>query len=226
MKRAWTRAERLALGSLLITIAGILVAIFLPELRGILNLHSESASVPIRNPSRGDKPTHAFTGPPQRDSTEHIETRSMHVSAKKMWTDTGIRVNVGDHISIDATGLANASGVHTDGAFKWVGPNGWGYTPEFTNAENGQPMNWIYVLGKGSSLGCMTGKIGSHGAPFMVGSSYMFVAQERGNLFLGFNDHISDWQGNPIFGLDNDGVTWPDNGGGFLARIRKRDGIL
>ena len=56
----------------------------------------------------------------------------------------------------------------------------------------------------------------------MVGSSHTFTAQEGGTFFLGFNDHISDWQGNIIYGLDKDGIVWEDNAGAFTATIRKQ----
>jgi hypothetical protein len=224
MNGEWTRAEKLAMYSLIVAIVGVLVALFIPELRRTLSLNPERDLI-----SPNNSPTNASTIHTPPASTEaskqrrekRIETKTVTVSAKKMWTDTGVQVRKGDYIVIEASGQANASGVSTDGAYKWVGPDGWGHAPKFNAGNTNNPMRWVWVLGSESSLGCMTGKIGRNGRPFMVGSSYTFTAQENETLYLGFNDHISDWQGNIIYSLDEDGIVWEGNGGSFIATIRK-----
>jgi hypothetical protein len=225
MRSEWTRAERLAFYSLLVAIIGVLVALFFPELRERLGLKSKGVSI-----SSSNQPTNASTPNTPPTSTDEstqkretrTETKTITVSAKKMWTDTGVQIRKGDYIIIEASGQANASGVATDAAYKWVGPDGWGYAPKFNNGNTGQPMRWVLVLGSESSLGCMTGKIGKYGRPFRVGSYHTFTAKENGTLYLGFNDHISDWQGNIIYSSDEDGVVWEDNDGAFTATIRKQ----
>ena len=102
------------------------------------------------------------------------------------------------------------------------GPRWLGLCPKFNNGNTGQPMRWVLVLGSESSLDCMTGKIGGYVRPFRVGSYHTFTAQESGTLYLGFNDHISNWQGNIIYSTDEDGVVWEENEGAFTATIRKQ----
>lgn len=157
------------------------------------------------------------TKPPSKKE----ESKTVTVSAQRMWTDTNIQLKNGDLIEINASGKANASGVSTDGAYKWVDPDGWGYAPEFTNGETGEPMRWTYVLGRGTSLMCLTGKVGKNGQPFKVGRYYTFTASENGTLYLGANDVISDYKGNILYSLDETGIIWPDNGGAFTATVKR-----
>jgi hypothetical protein len=223
MNGEWTRIERLALYTLLIAIVGVLVALFIPEIRRML-LSSEQSLIspnglPTDTSTKNTPPTSSEF--PKQKSEKQIQTKTVTVSAKLMWTNTGVELRTGDYIKIEASGQCNASGVTTDGAYKWVGPDGWGYSPKFNAGNTDKPMRWVYVLGSESSLGCMTGKVGRNGKPFMVGNSYTFTAPENGTLYLGFNDNISDWQGNIIHSLNEEGVIWDDNGGAFTATIRK-----
>jgi hypothetical protein len=154
-------------------------------------------------------------------ASSQAQTKTVTVSAQRMWTDTGIDATAGDLLEITASGRANASGVSTDAAYKWVGPDGWGYEPEFNNGETGERMRWVYVLGSNSSLVCLTGKVGNSGTPFKVGSNYTFTAEQDGRLYLGVNDAISDYKGNVIYNGNETGTIWPDNGGSFIANVKR-----
>lgn len=154
-------------------------------------------------------------------ASPQTQSKTITVSGQRMWTDTGIDVKSGELLEINASGRANASGVSTDGAYKWVGPDGWGYAPEFNNSETGEPMRWVYVLGSNSSLMCLTGKVGTNGTPFKVGSNYSFTADQTGRLYLGVNDVISDYKGNVLYRGDETGTIWPDNGGSFIANVKR-----
>ena len=149
------------------------------------------------------------------------ETKIITVSAQRMWTDTNVQLKNGDLVEINASGKVNASGVSTDPAYKWVDPDGWGYAPEFKNGETGEPLRWTYVLGPGTSLMCLTGKVGPNGQPFKVGRHYLFTAQENGTLYLGANDVISDYKGNIVYTLDESSIIWPDNGGAFTVNVKR-----
>jgi hypothetical protein len=159
-------------------------------------------------------------------STETTESPSaetpnnIYVDAQQMWTDTGIQLSKGDTLNITASGQANACTISGDAANKWVSPDGWGYTPQFNMGDGGEPTNWIYVLGKGTSLECLTGKIGKRGKPFRVGSSFSSDVNQTGTLYLGVNHAISDWKGNIVLSLNEGGKIWPDSAGGFTAKIK------
>lgn len=146
------------------------------------------------------------------------QAKTIIVDAQRMWTDCSIQIRKGDLIKIEASGQVNACTAPGDGANKWVGPDGWGYQPEFNIA--GVRTDWVHVLGRGTSLECLTGKIGKKGMPFKVGRYSRFTAQEAGVLYLGVNHVISDYQGHIIHSLDEEGVIWPGSAGSFSATVQ------
>lgn len=121
-------------------------------------------------------------------------------------------------MGIKAFGKVNTYTVSSDGSYKWVGADGWGYQPEFNRA--GKPNLYIPVLGKGSSFMCLIGKTGATGNPFKVGSNFTFTADTNGVLYLGINDSIQDPDGNPITSDDNQ--YWRENAGSFNVKITRK----
>lgn len=144
-------------------------------------------------------------------------SKDVSVDAQFMWTDTFLDVRVDDKISITASGQVNASTSPGDAANKYVGPDGWGYQPTFS--VNGKPARWLQVLGPGSSLECLTGKIGDQGSPFKVGSSYSFTVTESGRLFLGVNHVVSDSDGIRRWQNNERGRIWTGSDGSFEAHV-------
>ena len=91
------------------------------------------------------------------------------VDATQAWTSTGININAGDTLTIVVNGVATTNNNNDP---VWVGPEGWGVF------DNSDPIPaWSVV-----------GKIGSGGIPFYVARLTSFVANESGELSLGFFD--------------------------------------
>jgi len=128
--------------------------------------------------------------------------KSIIVDANSMWTETGLSLEAGDILTVDATGQVNGNTNKDDLAFKWVGPDGWGEDPTLNWWVAGAPAVWVHVLGRGSSFMCLTGRIG-HGAPFKVGSHFQASAGSAGDLLLGINSPISDHMGRTIRNIDD-----------------------
>ncbi len=174
----------------------------------------------LNSKSKDNSPTISDTSSKSSTSEQQISrktSKQISVDAQYMWTDTTIDLKQGDFVSISATGKVTATTSPGDAANKWVGPDGWGYQPQFNN--QGKPNRWIQVLGSGSSLECMTGKVGENGAPFKVGSSYSFTANQSGRLYLGVNHVVSDVEGNRLWSNNELGRIWKGSAGNFDARI-------
>src|SRR5687768_17551626 len=73
---------------------------------------------------------------PTSTVTKTVSGRSVTVNPAVVWNDTGIQVNKGNSVAIQATGQVNV-GSPGDGADKWVSPSGWGEIPAFFC--NGKP---------------------------------------------------------------------------------------
>jgi hypothetical protein len=153
------------------------------------------------------------TPTPRQTSTTQVA-----VDAQFMWTDTKLGLTAGDRVSVSATGQATATTLQGDGAYKYVGPDGWGEQPQFYD-NDGKPHRWQLVLGSGSSMECLMGKVGSDGTPFKVGSSHSFTASGSGRFYLGVNHVVSDAKGDRLWNNDERGRIWTGSGGSFDARI-------
>ncbi len=140
------------------------------------------------------------------------------VEARRMWTDSGIQIRAGDSVDIQASGKVNSCLNPNDASSRWVGPDGWGYQPQFF--LYGRPNLYVPVLGAGSSLMCLTAKVGSRGAPFKVGRRFVFKAPCTGTLHLGVNDAIRDYMARPI--TSDEDIAWSDNAGAFKVYVRLR----
>lgn len=144
---------------------------------------------------------------------DQVVSKNIEVPANRMWTDTGADVKVGDVITIEASGEVNGS-LRNNAANRWVGPDGWARPPTIPSYSKA-----TWVLGRGTSFMCLTGKIGESGEPLKIGSSYSFTARTSGILFLGINDEVVDENGNIV---SDEGLGWKDNAGSFSVQINIR----
>jgi hypothetical protein len=90
------------------------------------------------------------------------------------WIDTGIRLEVGELIEIDAEGEATH-----DGGASWSGPAG------DTNDDKRQYNLAEFPLDNHNAL---VGRIGGDGIPFLIGEHASFAVDNAGTLYLGVND--------------------------------------
>jgi hypothetical protein len=155
-------------------------------------------------PNNPERSTKAEAQPEPTRETRNLIT----IDARRMWTDTGISLNQGDVVEIEASGEVNGS-VRNIQANKWVGPNGWQRPPRVTGGA-------VWVLGNNSSYMCLIGRIGSE-RPFKVGIHSILTATVPGRLYLGVNDEVVDEVSRPI---TEDSPGWKDNAGAFTAIIR------
>jgi len=130
-------------------------------------------------------PSTEITPPPTPAPRTKAEdgSSSIVVDAKKMWTPTAISVKEGQVIRIEADGTVTSSTSRKDGAFRWVGPAGWGYEPRFGIGQ------YHLLLGHGSSYMCLAARIGD-AEPFNASPVGRFTAANAGQLFLGVNDVV------------------------------------
>src|SRR5208337_1127558 len=117
--------------------------------------------------------------------------KTLTVPSNGPWTDTGVDLNVGDTVSVDASG-----NVRFSAEIPSVGPSG----DQPTCLVNPNPRV-PYVA---PELPChsLIGRIGLSGPIFEVGSSGRFRAAIAGRLYLGVNDNF-----------------FPDNSGNWTVQI-------
>jgi len=94
------------------------------------------------------------------------------VPADQTWTETGIRVAVGQELRITAKGTVYA------GPALSCGPTGFADRPEWDRYS---------VLPSAPHI-ALIGRIGSDGEPFYVGDSFTSGVERSGMLYLGIND--------------------------------------
>jgi len=136
------------------------------------------------------------------------------VDARQVWTSTSVTVDKQDRLEIRAEGEVNVASP-SNGADKWVGPDGWGYIPLLYC--NGQPCK--YKFRTADSLGCLIGRIGN-GKPFKVGSNYSTTVTNGGTLYLGVNDAVSDYDGRVLDDSNAAALMFSDNRGSFTVLVR------
>ena len=118
---------------------------------------------------------------------------STHVAA---WKNTGLFLNEGDTFALTATGIAAESP---------AGMAGGGRTPD----GGGGPCGGC-IADIPNSVYALVGKIGTDlGDEFVVGSSFMGVANDTGFLYLGFNDNHY-WDNLGFFTVSTAQVPEPD----------------
>jgi len=89
------------------------------------------------------------------------------------WIDTGITLEVGERIEIDAEGEATH-----DGGASWSGPNG------DTNGD----VRFNLAEFPLDNHNALVGRIGGDGVPFLIGEHASFAVDNAGTLYLGVND--------------------------------------
>ncbi len=103
----------------------------------------------------------------------HSELIEKRVYAYRDWQSTGVRVNQGDLVEIEASG-------------EWL------YTPEEYHGPEGHAVfvaPGFYPVA-GAAGGALLGRIGEAGQLFNVGAGATFQAWEHGILYLRINDDI------------------------------------
>ena len=120
-------------------------------------------------PSRGN------TGPADTRDGQGTPTRTITVSANQLWTPTGIRVNQGDPLRLQATGQISLR-------------------PNDAKDVAIPPGSLIGRYAPNSPLpralaGALIGRIDS-GQPFGIGNQTSIVAPASGMLYLGVNDDV------------------------------------
>ena len=101
---------------------------------------------------------------------------SVVVPGTVQWTDTGIDLSIDDTVLIEADGAVTPS----KGDEALYGPEGVPNRPDARvfNVEGLEEVNHNSLIGR----------IGEAGAPFLVGSQLLSIADTEGRLFLGIND--------------------------------------
>ncbi|MBI1992123.1 MAG: alkaline phosphatase family protein [Candidatus Omnitrophica bacterium] len=124
--------------------------------------------------------------------------RTVVVNASQAWTDTGIEVQPGTLLHVEAEGAAwvmrprlweRLTGWSTD---RRVGPQGTYLWPEPFRSLHQQPRSPFPLPAMADGpypAFALIGKIGALGDPFYIGARYDGVAAEAGRLWLGINDH-------------------------------------
>jgi len=140
---------------------------------------------PANSIAPGSTPTASKATPTSTPSTTSATTAAAASSARKLvteidvpaardWTDTGIDLNAGDHVTIAATGnVQPALGAA-------VGPAG--MARSWNDLVKSLPVN-------GAGTGALIGRIGDDPAtvPFLVGAEKQITITRAGRLFLGVN---------------------------------------
>lgn len=104
--------------------------------------------------------------------TQNLQGGDIIVSGKKQWTRTGIHIEKGDRIEINASGKVYAN------SSVFGNPDGITNRPDWD----------YYCIVKGKAHAGLIARIGDEKA-FFVGSSYSFTADASGELILGVNDN-------------------------------------
>lgn len=103
----------------------------------------------------------------------HSELIAKRIFAYRDWQSTGVRIDQGDRVKIEAHG-------------EWL------YTPDEYHGPAGHPIlpaPSFYPIASGSG-GALIGRIGETGLRFVVGESANMQAREHGILYLRINDDI------------------------------------
>jgi hypothetical protein len=111
-----------------------------------------------------------------------VLSRVVTVPGTQQWTDTGVDLEPGEKITIQAAGSVQ----HAPGG-PFVGPDG----------DNRPELRQFSILPDSPHV-ALIGKVNTDGQPFPVGSSLRRTADEKGRLFLGVNDK----------GVDNNSGTF------------------
>jgi len=106
-------------------------------------------------------------------SRHHSELLAKRIYAYRDWQSTGVRIDQGDRVEIQAEG-------------EWL------YTPDEFHGPAGHPRfpaPSFYPVSSGSG-GALIGRIGDTGGRFVVGERINMQATQHGILYLRINDDI------------------------------------
>lgn len=106
-------------------------------------------------------------------SRNHNELLAKKIYAYRDWQSTGVRIDQGDRVEIEAEG-------------EWL------YTPDEVHGPAGHPRfpaPSFYPVSSGSG-GALIGRIGETGGRFVVGERINMQATQHGILYLRINDDI------------------------------------
>lgn len=106
-------------------------------------------------------------------SRKHSDLIAKRIYAYRDWQSTGVRVDQGDLVEIEAEG-------------EWL------YTPDEFHGPGGHPVYpaaSFYPISSGSG-GALIGRIGEKGYRFIVGNRVDMQAPQKGILYLRINDDI------------------------------------
>ena len=143
----------------------------------------------------------------------YLSYKEFVVSSKSGWQDTGISLNKGDAVEINSSGI-----IKFDSSGRNAIPDG--YSGAFLAEKNSVGICRFLLCKETLPAWTLVGRIGAadlidYTSGFNIGSHYNFVAENSGNLFLGFNDEFVSADRS---GLDGGGVG--DNQGDFKAFIK------
>jgi pimeloyl-ACP methyl ester carboxylesterase len=129
---------------------------------------------------------------PQSLSTSSRTIAQATIYANQGWTATGIQVQQGANLEINAQGKWGNGQYYND--------LGEIFTPMYgPDGANPTESGFTYPLsGAGIKVGALIGKIGNRGTPFLVGEKFNGIAKESGELYFTINDDLttlSDNQG-------------------------------
>ena len=176
----WTRVGPLAVvtGTGLLAVATL--ALLVSAVRALPDGQDGGPSATASAPADASGRVAATAGPsipptaPPSGSERTAETvvgRSVDVPGTSAWVDTGVDVQAGQEVRVDASGRVFHNETES------VPPDG---TP--------QPRRRGSDVLPERGHGALLGRFGEDGAPFFVGSSALLIVQDAGRLYLGIND--------------------------------------
>jgi hypothetical protein len=112
---------------------------------------------------------------------------SIQVQANQQWTDTGVDIDAGDQVVINAGGFIKIAGSDPGKNPDGTGPDG-----------SVSAAAWAGAVAPGLLGSSLIGRIASD-SPFEVGSVFSWYASSTGRLYLGVNDNASMFGDNSGF---------------------------
>jgi hypothetical protein len=110
---------------------------------------------------------------------------TVQIPAGQPFTDTGLRLSAGDHVTVSASGLVTLT---TDGHMPPMSPAG--FPPNCTAASTVYGQTVVPFVAPQLPCWSLIGRIGTDGPIFEVGTQAFFRVQASGELFLGVNDNF------------------------------------
>jgi hypothetical protein len=115
-------------------------------------------------------------------SAAPVQQPQIPVNVRTAWTDTGVRVTLGQSVTIVSSGTINVGSCNKTSTPCASSPNGLPWTV----CANDPPAAFT---APGLACWSLIGRITTSGAPFQLGTSKTFVASASGEFFVGVNDN-------------------------------------